>query len=152
MSLERELVFELKNEKKSEQEILDTIEGMRELGVKMNSDIVKVALSQYDAKNLLKKRKEYKRTSKDKINGLIEEERKEIKDNYPNLLSMRIIKEDSMVGLNYFKCNNCKKYNVTKVSSEIKYLNDKGEIPVPQIEKKFLLNYCRRCGYIDGEE
>jgi len=147
MSLERELVFQSMDEGLLRQEILDRVEGMRELDVRMDSKKIEVALSQYNAKEELEKRGEYKRKFKDDLKDLIEKKKREIEDNYENLLFVRI--KD---GCGDSSCNNCEEYRIRWVSAKIKYLNGKGKIPVPQMEKKFLLEYCERCGYIEEKE
>ena len=83
---------------------------------------------------------------------MIEDKKREIEDNYPNLLSVKITKDGRFLGFVGAHCSNCKEYRVIGVYAKIKYLNGKGEIPSPQIEEKSLLKYCRRCGDINEEE
>ena len=53
MSLERNLVFEQLDKGRSQEEVLDVVEGMRDLGVEMDSEIVEVAVKQYEVKQII---------------------------------------------------------------------------------------------------
>ena len=66
MSLEKKLVFELRDEGNTSSDVLQIVADMTDPNGKGRAVVtdpkkIKAALSQYDAKNLLKKRKEYKR-------------------------------------------------------------------------------------------
>ncbi len=159
MSLERELVNQLMDEGNSEPDVLEIVEYMADpngkgRAVRTNSRKIQVALSQYKARGELKKRGEYKRKFKDELKDLIEKEKREIEGTYPNLLSFRIGPEHSSDYLCRIlhantTCNNCKKDTMMELYAKIKYLNGKGKIPIPQIKKKFLFEYCNRCGDIN---
>ena len=149
MSLERELTFELLNKGKSEQEILDTIEGMKELDVKMNSNIINTALKQYETKQKLKKSKDYRRSFKTELKELIRKEKERIEDTYPNLLSVKIIQKSF---LDRFKCYNCDSFNLIEVYAQIDYVNQKQSIPFKDKEKESLFKYCTKCGNIENAE
>ena len=164
MSLERALVFELMEEGSNKKDVMDIVIRMQspELNekygteLKLNPKRIKVALNQYEARKELEKRGEYKRGFKEEIKKLIEERKREIEDSYPNLLSVKIAKNWSFLldfvffSKNFlgFPCPNCKKNRATELYTKVKYLNGKGKIPTPQIEKKFLLTYCKKCGDI----
>ena len=154
MSLERELVFESLDEGKSHQEVLDTVEGMRELDVKMNSKIVDTALKQYEVKKKFEKRNEYKKASKNKLKDLIEKEKKRIKDTYPTLLSVKIIKQIYFYDMKHksFSCSNCSKQKLEGYYAKIKYVNEKEDIPVKNVQDELLFIYCKKCGHVDKRE
>jgi hypothetical protein len=153
MSLEKELVFESMDEGLPEQEVLDRVEGMRELGVDMNPKIVQVDMSQYRSKKELEKRDEYKESSKEKLKELLEKKIEKTKNSHPTLLSIKLRKKGGHLGfLDSFYCDNCKKYAAEEYFAKIKYLNGKGEIPTPKVKKETLLTYCRMCGIIDEVE
>ena len=152
MSLERELVFELMDQKQDGQYILDVVEGMREQGVSISGRKVEIALTQYNAKKELEKRREYKRKFRDELKELKEKKKREIENTYSELLSVRIIEKRKFFMDNWQKCHNCKKLKINEVYAKIKYVNEKGKIPSSQKEEKTLFRYCRNCGHIDLEK
>ena len=81
-----------------------------------------------------------------------EEGKREIEDNYPNLLSVKIMQRGSSIPGNSYKCDNCSKWRVNIKYAKITSLNGNGEIPAPKVKTKFLFTYCRRCGDISEEE
>jgi len=158
MSLERELVFDLMSNGASKEAIPEIVKEIqspeldRKYGVKfrLNSKKIDVATNQYQARELLKKRKDYKITFKNKLKDLIEKEKKRIEDTYPNLLSFKIGREFGpyVEGQAYKKrCINCDE-EIIRVYAEIEYVNDKKEIPVKRIREENLFEYCEICGHI----
>lgn len=156
---EREIVFGFRDKGSTESDVYEIVKDMgnsdydwKSLPTILDPKRVKVALGQYKAREELEKREEYKRTFKEKIKGMIEDKKRDIEDNYPNLLSVKITKDGRFLGFLGGHCSNCEEDRVTGVYAKIKYLNGKGEIPTPQIDTKFLLKYCRRCGDINEKE
>ena len=149
MSLERELVFNSMDEGLPEQVVLDRVEGMRELGEEMDSRIVQVALNQYGAPRILKTRKSKKRKFKEKISALIEEKKREIEDNYKNLLSVKV-NRIILFATTFasWKCDGCNKHTRRDVYINIKCLENKG-IPHVQKENRHIFDYCKKCGIIE---
>ena len=117
--------------------------------LRLSSKKVDVALSQYHAREELKNRGKYKRSFKDKLNNLIEEKKREIEENHPNLLSVKIKGRMKKTGMTIFSCSTCNKGKLQKLYAKIKYFNGKGSIPVEQEEEKDLLYYCEKCGQIE---
>ena len=158
MSLEHELVYELRRKGSTEADVLQIVDHMGDpevLGatpVKLNPRLVRVALSQYQAKKVLKKRKDYAKSNRERLKELIEQKEAEIRDTTENLLSLKMrvqrgVIEDVEKG--YAACPNCRMGWDTYVQhiARITYLNEKGGIPTPVTVEKRLVNYCTNCGY-----
>lgn len=121
MTLERELIFELLEQRKSKQEILDTVQGMRELDVVMNPKLVDVALKQYESRKKVKNLKKY---TKQSIKEFLNKKLEEIENTYPSLLSAKIIQEKGF-------CSSCNRLSESnqKYSIQINYLDEKNFSP-----------------------
>ncbi len=154
-SLEHSLVFRLRDKGMDERYIFGAVQGMKDMDVPMNNRTVKVALSQYEARELVGKRRDYKKPFKEKVERLVEEKKKEIEDNTGNLLSVKIryshLTWDIVPWTSHYRCGGCKKLRASKVYAKIKSRNNDGEIPTPQKEKKELLTYCTNCGTIEED-
>ncbi len=98
MSLERELVFQLMKEGSSEKDVLEVAESMGDANilktkpVNLDQRLIGVAISQYKAREELKKRRDYIKSDREKLRELIKEKEEEIRDRQENLLSVRIRK------------------------------------------------------------
>ena len=152
MTLERELVFDLRSKGSNEKDVLEIVAYMgnsdifKTTPVKLNSRLIKVALTQYQAREELKKRKDYVKTDREKLKELIEEKTEEIRNTTENLLSVKIDKRDRWYG-----CNNCGGTS-NHYYAMVTNLNGKGGIPTPMATRKSLFLHCNKCGYIQLED
>jgi len=151
MSLERELVFNIMDNGASKEDVPNIVRDFqspeldKKYGMKLGLDSkkIKVALSQYEAKQELEKRGEYKKPFKEKIRKLIEEEIRKIEDTHPNLLSVRIHRSGG------YSCGNCDIRREDEISAIIKYVKRNGGVPAKLKKKKMLFYCCKNCGYIE---
>ncbi|MCX6746636.1 MAG: hypothetical protein NTU63_00705 [Candidatus Pacearchaeota archaeon] len=150
MSLERELVFQLREEGNSEADVLEIVKNMGDpeilqtKPVKLNPRLVKVALTQYQAGEELKKRKDYVKKDKEKLKELIQKEEERIKDTTENFLSVEVTSTWHIDG----RCENCSNPQYSYYYARVTYLNNQGGVPTPITKIEYdLFSHCDVCGY-----
>ncbi len=149
MSLERELVFQLRKDGTSEADVLEIVAMMgnpdilKTKPVKLNHRLVNVALRQYNAIEELKKRKQYVKRDREKLKELIDEKTKEIRNTVEDLLSVRVKKEYR----GWARCKNCGGKHLFEYSFGITYVNGRGRIPTPVKSEQDNFYHCDTCGY-----
>ncbi len=148
MPLEQKFVFELLDEGKSKQEVLDTIEGMRELDVNMNSKAVEKSLKKYEFQqkytNFKKNRKNVRRNAKrkatERLNEMVSEKIEELKEK-PEVLSVKVKETQSLNN-----CSFCNSIRFNYISAKIHFIKKINNVYFEEKTKtNSLFYFCYKC-------
>ena len=147
MSLEQELVFQEINEGKDRQHLLDTIEALRELDVKVDSSKIETALKRHELLQEYERdqKKDFKTIIRKKVERLTEKTIKELEED-PHILSVILQKDYREI------CFNCSSLGCTSVgrSAKITYITggDESHRHLKEWGYFGLYSYCEHCGNI----
>lgn len=159
MSLEHELVFELRDKGNSPKDVLEIVKYMADpktspyKPVKLNRQKINASLKKYDLiqeYNNSEKKQSIIKNQKRILEEMILKEKEKLMEN-ENIISVKIIKEKSNV-LNYCQikkfCSDCVEI-LSHFYAKISYLDKtKNGLVMKKNKEKNLFLYCKKCGDI----